>query len=63
MILVLWDASALAKRFIAETGSQTVNALFLAVPVSRDLESLECDASARHCFIIDLMASTDRSSN
>ena len=32
MILVLWDASALAKRFVAETGSQTVNALFLAVP-------------------------------
>jgi len=32
VILVLWDASALAKRFVAETGSQTVNALFLAVP-------------------------------
>ena len=32
MALVLWDASALAKRFVAETGSQTVNALFVAVP-------------------------------
>jgi len=30
--LLLWDASALAKRFVAEIGSQTVNALFLAVP-------------------------------
>jgi len=30
--LVLWDASALAKRFVAETGSQTVNAVFAAVP-------------------------------
>ncbi len=32
MILVLWDTSALVKCFVAETGSQTVNALFLAVP-------------------------------
>ena len=32
MILVLWDARALAKRFVAEIGSQTVNALFWAVP-------------------------------
>jgi predicted nucleic acid-binding protein len=30
--LVLWDASALAKRFVAETGSPTVNALFSAIP-------------------------------
>jgi uncharacterized protein len=29
---VLWDASALAKRYVAEIGSQTVNALFTAVP-------------------------------
>jgi hypothetical protein len=28
---VLWDASALAKRYIAEVGSDTVNALFAAV--------------------------------
>jgi predicted nucleic acid-binding protein len=26
--LVLWDASALAKRFVAEVGTQTVNAVF-----------------------------------
>jgi hypothetical protein len=32
VILVLWDASAMAKRFVAEIGSQTVNTLFLAVP-------------------------------
>jgi uncharacterized protein len=29
--LLLWDASALAKRFVAEIGSQTVNAVFSAV--------------------------------
>jgi predicted nucleic acid-binding protein len=32
VIHVLWDASALAKRYIAEVGSDTVNALFAAVP-------------------------------
>ncbi len=32
MPLVLWDASALAKRFVAETGSQAVNSVFLVVP-------------------------------
>jgi hypothetical protein len=30
--LVLWDASALAKRFVAETGSPAINALFSAIP-------------------------------
>jgi hypothetical protein len=30
--LDLWDASAFAKRFVAEIGSQTVNTLFVAVP-------------------------------
>jgi predicted nucleic acid-binding protein len=32
VIQVLWDASALAKRYVAELRSQTVNALFLALP-------------------------------
>jgi predicted nucleic acid-binding protein len=32
VIRLLWDASALAKRYVAEPGSQTVNALFTAVP-------------------------------
>jgi hypothetical protein len=32
MIQILWDASALVKRYVAEIGSQTVNALFVAVP-------------------------------
>jgi predicted nucleic acid-binding protein len=32
VIQLLWDASALAKRYVAEVGSQTVNALFAAVP-------------------------------
>lgn len=35
MIHVFWDASALAKRYVAEVGSQTVNALFVAVPSSQ----------------------------
>jgi hypothetical protein len=29
---ILWDASALAKRYIPESGSQTVNAVFVAIP-------------------------------
>ncbi len=32
MALVLWDASALAKRFVAEVGTQTVNAVFSSTP-------------------------------
>ena len=32
MIQILWDASALVKRYVAEIGSQAVNALFMAVP-------------------------------
>lgn len=32
MIRILWDASALAKRYIPEPGSQTVNAVFVAIP-------------------------------
>ena len=32
MFQILWDASALVKRYVAENGSQTVNALFMAVP-------------------------------
>jgi hypothetical protein len=30
--LVLWDASALAKRFVTEGGTQTVNAVFSSIP-------------------------------
>ena len=32
MVQILWDASALAKRYVAEVGSQTVNAVFAVVP-------------------------------
>ncbi len=32
MIQLLWDASALAKRYGLETGSDTVDALFTEVP-------------------------------
>ncbi len=35
MPVLLWDASALAKRYIPETGSETVHALFQALPVSQ----------------------------
>src|SRR4051794_16598991 len=31
---VFWDASALAKRYAAEQGSETVNALFSQVPLN-----------------------------
>ncbi len=31
MVHLLWDASALAKRYVAELGTPTVNALFAAV--------------------------------
>ena len=34
MIFLLWDASALAKRYAPETGSDTVDALFAAVPIA-----------------------------
>lgn len=34
MALFFWDASALAKRYTAETGSDTVDALFAAVAVT-----------------------------
>jgi hypothetical protein len=30
--VVLWDASALAKRFATEVGTQTVNAVFSSIP-------------------------------
>ena len=32
MIQILWDASALVQRYVAEVGSQTVNAVFTAIP-------------------------------
>ena len=32
MAVVLWDASALAKHFVTELGSQTVDAVFAAIP-------------------------------
>ena len=32
MAVVLWDASALAKHFVTELGSQTVDAVFAATP-------------------------------
>src|SRR5438034_707476 len=34
MPILLWDASALAKRYAAEVGTDTVNALFAALPLS-----------------------------
>jgi predicted nucleic acid-binding protein len=37
---VLWDASALAKRYVAEVGSQTVNALFAAVPAGQMITTI-----------------------
>lgn len=33
--LILWDASALTKRYIPEIGSDAVNTLFAIVPASQ----------------------------
>lgn len=33
MALLFWDASALVKRYMPETGSEAVNALFECVPL------------------------------
>jgi PIN domain nuclease of toxin-antitoxin system len=39
MLFLLWDASALAKRFAPEVGSDSVDALFAAVPTARMVSS------------------------
>jgi uncharacterized protein len=38
--LLFWDASALAKRYVAEVGTDTVNALFASVPVRQMVGTL-----------------------
>jgi hypothetical protein len=35
VVVPFWDASALVKRYLLESGSDTVNALFAAVPRDR----------------------------
>jgi predicted nucleic acid-binding protein len=35
VVTLLWDASALAQRYVAETGSPSVNVLFAAIPPSQ----------------------------
>lgn len=40
MPVLLWDASALAKRYTEETGSATVQALFDAVPMSQMITTI-----------------------
>src|SRR5215470_6491949 len=39
MIVLLWGASALAKRYAPEIGSDTVDALFTAVPTAQMVSS------------------------
>jgi|SRR5579871_2396870 len=39
MVVLLWDASALAKRYAPEIGSDTVDALFAAVPTAQMVSS------------------------
>ena len=39
MIILCWDASALAKRYAPEVGSDAVDALFTAVPASQQLSA------------------------
>jgi hypothetical protein len=33
--ILLWDASALVKRYVAETGNDTINSLFAPMPLPR----------------------------
>jgi hypothetical protein len=40
VFFLLWDASALAKRYAPEVGHQTVNALFAQVPWAQMLTSV-----------------------
>jgi predicted nucleic acid-binding protein len=40
MPLLLWDASALVKRYVREVGSETVEALFAALPMSQAVTTL-----------------------
>lgn len=40
MPFLLWDACALVKRYVRETGSETVQALFAAVPMSQSVITL-----------------------
>ena len=35
MLMLLWDASALVKRYVPETGSDVVAELFMHIPTSR----------------------------
>lgn len=39
MVVLLWDASALAKRYAPEVGSDTVDALFAEVPTAQMVSS------------------------
>lgn len=39
MAIVFWDASALSKRYTLETGADTVDAIFLAIPHSQMLST------------------------
>lgn len=40
MYFLLWDASALAKRYAPEIGQQTVNALFATVPKTQMITTI-----------------------
>jgi hypothetical protein len=38
-VLLLWDASALVKRYALEVGSEAVDALFTEVPIAQMVTS------------------------
>ena len=44
MVVLLWDASGLAKRYAPEVGSDTVDALFAAVPTAQMASSAVSNA-------------------
>jgi len=42
VVNLLWDASALAQRYVAEVGSPTVNAIFAAVSPAQMATTIMC---------------------
>lgn len=51
MITLLWDASALVKRFAVEVGSEVVNSLFKAVPSTQMVVTIMGCAEA-HAILV-----------
>ena len=48
MVLFFWDASALAKRYTAELGSEVVNHLFDDIPRTLFVDNVHVITPAEH---------------